>query len=100
MDVSEIAQLLSLKKMQVSAIIAYFTAPAGEEVPASDGNGIGADAREPDVTEVDDHDLAPSAIIEEYSTPADAAPASSAAVPGARPAEEPEADKEGIFVGN
>ena len=100
MDVSEIAQLLSLKRMQVSAIIAYFTAPAGEEVPASDGNGTGADAREPDVSEVDDHDLAPSAIVEEYSTPADTAPAPSAAVPGNRPPEEPEADREGVFIGN
>ena len=100
MDVSEIAQLLSLKKMQVSAIIAYFTAPAGEEVPVSDGNGSGADARGPEISAVDDRDLAPSAIVEEYGTPADTAPVPSAAVPGPRPPEEPEAEKDGIFIGN
>ena len=99
MDVSEIAQLLSLKKVQVSAIIAYFTAPANEDVPASNGDGTEADAREPELSGVDDHDLAPAAVVAEYSTPADMAPATSVAI-RARPAEEPEADEEGIFIGN
>ncbi len=98
MDSSGIAQLLDLKKTQVSAILAYFYPSEGEDVPRQGGEDSG-DTRGPESGNHESEDLSGSAIIQEYSAPGDL-PSPSSETEIATASLEEEAADEGVYIGN
>jgi hypothetical protein len=96
-DPAEIAHLLSIKKTQVSAIIAFFHPSQNDDVQQQSDGASG----EPEFAESESAGLSGSAIIEEYSAPTDLSSISpeGRSVAGEPLEEETESD-EGIFIGN
>lgn len=90
-EIAEIARRLNLKKMQVSAIIAHSRITANPH--ELDQSGVSVATEEP----MDDPELSPSAIVEEYSSP-DPTPEPQPTVEKERQAQDEK--EEGIFVGD
>ncbi len=89
--ISEIAQLLNLKKMQVSAIIAHRN-PSPE---SSRSSVVVEDSGEPDAIAIPE--LSPAALVEEYSAPADSTSPSEFSAPAQEESDEEQND--GVFIG-
>ena len=90
-EIAEIARRLNLKKMQVSAIIAHSRITANPH--ELDQLGVSVATEEA----MDDPELSPSAIVEEYSSP-DPTPEPQPTVEKERQAQDEK--EEGIFVGD
>jgi DNA phosphorothioation-dependent restriction protein DptH len=83
-EIAEIARRLNLKKMQVSAIIAHSRLAANPHEAEPGGSVVTEEALDPE--------LSPSALVEEYSSPAE--------TPEPPVVEEQQEKEEGIFVGD
>jgi DNA phosphorothioation-dependent restriction protein DptH len=93
-DIAEIAQLLNLKKMQVSAIIAHSHLATDLQLPQSPG-----ETRASEENEIDSGagaDLNRSALVEEYSALQNSTPQTQVSETESQERDE---EEEGIFIG-
>jgi DNA phosphorothioation-dependent restriction protein DptH len=95
-DISEIAQLLNLKKMQVSAIVAHSNLSKHPQRSESAEDHSAPEADQ--IESMPEPDLSPSAIIQQYSAPNDSTLQSQ--VPETTSHEPVEELNQGIFIGS
>lgn len=100
-DTAKIAQMLNLKKAQVTAIIAYLRPTKGPEGTASGAHDETNGDRDHSAEAEESTDR--SQLIEEYSADLEPEPAATPSEPGERvdrASQNNEKDDEGVFIGN